>query len=458
MSKPRIQLSDHFTYPRLLRFVAPSITMMIFTSIYGVVDGFFVSNYVGKTPFAALNFIMPFIMVLGGTGFMLGTGGSALVAKEMGCGHTERANRIFTMMIAFVVVTGLILTALGVAFIRPIARLMGASESIMADCVLYGRITIAFTTAFMLQSVFQSFLVVAERPRVGLLVVVAAGVANMVLDALFVAVFHWGIAGAAIATVIAQCCSALYCLMCIWRIKLLRLKREDWHPDQALVRRLLALGAPVAFQNGIIGVGGFAVQYVLNGFGLVFIAGFTATNKIYGLLELAAISYGFAMATYAGQNLGAARMDRIKKGMRAAVLMGIATSATISVLMIAFGRNILSIFISGEPEVAAQALHVAYTYLSVMAYTLVILYFLHIYRSALQGMGDTVIPMVSGILELVMRIAVALILPKLIGENGIYFAEPAAWLGAVLMLVGGYYYRIHKISVRLKAENPAAQL
>ena len=165
MSKPRIQLSDHFTYPRLLRFVAPSITMMIFTSIYGVVDGFFVSNYIGKTPFAALNFIMPFIMVLGGTGFMLGTGGSALVAKEMGCGHTERANRIFTMMIGFVVVTGLILTALGVAFIRPIARLMGASESIMADCVLYGRITIAFTTAFMLQSVFQSFLVVAERPR-----------------------------------------------------------------------------------------------------------------------------------------------------------------------------------------------------------------------------------------------------------------------------------------------------
>ena len=149
MSNTRIQLSDHFTYPRLLRFVAPSIVMMIFTSIYYVVDGFFVSNYVGKTPFAALNFIMPFIMVLSGTGFMLGTGGSALVAKEMGCGHTERANRIFTMMIGFVVVTGLILTVLGVAFIRPIARLMGASESIMADCVLYGRITIAFTTAFM---------------------------------------------------------------------------------------------------------------------------------------------------------------------------------------------------------------------------------------------------------------------------------------------------------------------
>lgn len=175
MNKTPIQLSDHFTYPRLLRFVAPSIVMMIFTSIYYVVDGFFVSNYVGKTPFAALNFIMPFIMVLSGTGFMLGTGGSALVAKELGCGHREKANRIFTMMIGFVVVVGLVLTVLGIAFIRPIARLMGASESIMEDCVLYGRVNIAFTTAFMLQNVFQSFLVVAERPRVGLLVVIAAG-------------------------------------------------------------------------------------------------------------------------------------------------------------------------------------------------------------------------------------------------------------------------------------------
>ena len=249
MSKPRIQLSDHFTYPRLLRFVAPSITMMIFTSIYGVVDGFFVSNYIGKTPFAALNFIMPFIMVLGGTGFMLGTGGSALVAKEMGCGHTERANRIFTMMIAFVVVTGLILTALGVAFIRPIARLMGASESIMADCVLYGRVTIAFTTAFMLQNVFQSFLVVAERPRVGLLVVVAAGVANMVLDALFIAVFRWGLAGAALATGIGQCIGGVVPAVYILRQKDLPLRFVPFKFEASPILQACANGSSEFMSN-----------------------------------------------------------------------------------------------------------------------------------------------------------------------------------------------------------------
>lgn len=176
MSKHPIQLSDHFTYPRLLKFVAPSILMMIFTSIYYVVDGFFVSNYVGKTPFAALNFIMPFIMILGGMGFIVGTGGSALVAKELGRGQKERANRIFSLLIAFVIITGIALSVLGIVFIRPIAQLMGASETMLEDCVLYGRVIIAFTTAYMLQNVFQSFLIVAERPRVGLTVVIAAGV------------------------------------------------------------------------------------------------------------------------------------------------------------------------------------------------------------------------------------------------------------------------------------------
>ena len=214
MSKHPIQLSDHFTYPRLLKFVAPSILMMIFTSIYYVVDGFFVSNYVGKTPFAALNFIMPFIMILGGMGFIVGTGGSALVAKELGRGQKEMANRIFSLLIAFVIITGIALSVLGIVFIRPIAQLMGASETMLEDCVLYGRVIIAFTTAYMLQNVFQSFLIVAERPRIGLAIVIAAGVTNMVLDALFIAVFHWGLAGAALASGIGQCLGGFIPLLC----------------------------------------------------------------------------------------------------------------------------------------------------------------------------------------------------------------------------------------------------
>lgn len=229
MKRP-IQLSDHFTYRKLLQFVFPSIVMMIFTSIYGVVDGLFVSNYAGKTAFAAINLVMPFIMVLGGIGFMIGTGGTALVSKILGEGDQEKARRYFSMMILFTVLVGLILTVLGVVFMEPVALFLGATPEMLTDCVLYGRIVNAFTAAFMLQNVFQSFLIAAEKPKLGLAATVAAGVTNMVLDALFVAVFHWGIAGAAIATGLSQCVGGLFPLLYFLRPSTSKLRLR---PDEA---------------------------------------------------------------------------------------------------------------------------------------------------------------------------------------------------------------------------------
>ena len=211
--KTQIQLSDHFTYGKLLRFVFPSIIMMIFTSIYGVVDGLFVSNFAGKTSFAAINLVMPFIMVLGGIGFMIGTGGTALVSKVLGEREPEKANRYFSMMILFTVIVGVLLTVFGVTFMEPVALFLHATPQMLPDCVLYGRIVIGFTTAFMLQNVFQSFLIAAEKPKLGLAATVAAGVTNMALDALFIAGFHWGVAGAAIATGISQCVGGLFPLI-----------------------------------------------------------------------------------------------------------------------------------------------------------------------------------------------------------------------------------------------------
>ena len=229
--KKAIQLSDHFSCGKLLRFVLPSIVMMIFTSIYGVVDGLFVSNFAGKTSFAAINLVMPFIMVLGGIGFMIGTGGTALVAKVMGEGDAEKANRYFSMMLLFTVLVGAVLTALGLVFMRPVALFLGATEQMLPSCVLYGRIVIGFTTAFMLQNVFQSFLIAAEKPKLGLLATVAAGLTNMALDALFIAGFRWGVAGAAIATGLSQCVGGLLPLIYFLRpntsrLRLVRTKLE----------------------------------------------------------------------------------------------------------------------------------------------------------------------------------------------------------------------------------------
>ena len=200
-----IRLSDHFTYGKLLRFTLPSICMMVFTSIYGVVDGLFVSNFAGKTPFAAINLVMPFIMILGGMGFMIGTGGTALVSKLLGEGKKDEAHSTFSMMVLFTLLLGLVLSAVGFLTMRPVSYFLGATDAMIDDCVLYGRIVTGFTFAFMLQNVFQSFFIAAEKPRLGLIVTVAAGVTNMVLDALFIAVFDWGVAGAAIATGLSQC-------------------------------------------------------------------------------------------------------------------------------------------------------------------------------------------------------------------------------------------------------------
>lgn len=182
--------------------------MMVFTSIYGVVDGLFVSNFVGKTPFAAINLIMPFVMLTGGIGFMVGTGGTALVSKNLGEGENELARKHFSMMVLFDVLLGAVITAIGVAVMRPVAVFFKATPEMMDDCVTYGRIMIAFTPSFMLQTLFHSFCVAAEKPNLGLAATVAAGLTNMVLDALFIAVFKWGVVGAAVATGLAQCVGA----------------------------------------------------------------------------------------------------------------------------------------------------------------------------------------------------------------------------------------------------------
>ena len=205
----KIQLSDHFTYGRLLKFTFPSIVMMVFTSIYGVVDGIFVSNFAGKTPFAAINLIMPYLMLTSVLGFMVGTGGTALISMTLGMGDKKKANEIFSLLTWVCIIGGIVLTALSMVFMRPVASLLGATGQMLEDCVTYGMIVQLALTAYILQYAFQSFCVTAEKPNLSLTMMVVAGVCNILLDALFVAVFRWGLVGAAVATTIAQITGAI---------------------------------------------------------------------------------------------------------------------------------------------------------------------------------------------------------------------------------------------------------
>ena len=242
---------------------------------------------------------------------------------------------------------------------------------------------------------------------------------NIALDLLFVFGFGWGIQGAAAATVLAQLLAACFCFVKLRGSGLFSLGNKEYYPDRDVIKEQLKLGLPMGLQNMITAMGGLIVQSVINGFGVLFIAGYTAANKLYGLLEIAASSYGYAMSTYSGQNMGAARYDRIGKGLRAANLIGAATALLMSAIMVFFGKPVLGCFLTGDSVTVEGAMRIGYHFLLVLAVFFPFLYILYVTRSCIQGMGNSLLPMISSIVQLVMRTGCALLLPALIGESGV---------------------------------------
>lgn len=429
----------------LLSFALPLMAGNICQQLYTMVDTMVVGQVLGVEALASLgaadwlNWLVLGIIM----GFTQGF--SILISQRFGAEDQDGLRKVTAMSTLLSAVIAVVVTVSSLLLAEPVLRLLNTPDNVLPGSLSYLRIIFSGSVIVTAYNMMASILRAMGDSRTPLYAMLVASVVNIGLDLLFVMGFHWGIPGAAAATVIAQVCSCLFCLAVLRRMSVLRMTKTDWHPDGCLCRRLFQLGLPMAFQNTVIAVGGLVIQFVINGFGFLFVAGFTATNKLYGLLELAATSFGFSMATYAGQNLGAKKYRRICEGMRSALKMAVATSVIISAAMIAFGKPVLLLFISGEPGEVAQVLDIAYTYLFIMCCLLSVLYLLHLYRSALQGMGDTVIPMVSGIAELTMRIGCALLLPIWLGQYGIYFAEIAAWAGAVVILVTFYYIRIHHL-------------
>ena len=371
-------------------------------------------------------------------------GFAILMAQKFGAGKHGELRRVIGNSAVLSLLSALILLGIGQLLARPILVLLQTPEEILGNALLYLRIMFWGIPIVMSYNLLACVLRSLGDGQTPLHAMIVAALTNIALDLLFVLVFHLGIGGAAAATLIAQLISSLFCLYHIRKIQILAFVRSDFALRDGLPLRLLLLGFPMAFQNAIIAIGGMIVQFVVNGFGVLFIAGFTATNKLYGILEIAATSYGYAMITYVGQNLGASKTDRIRKGMRSAVFIALATSVLIAVFMLLAGRMILGCFISGTPEEFEQTLKIAYFYLVIMSLFLPVLYILHVTRSAIQGMGNTVLPMVSGVAEFVMRAATAILLPLAAGETGIFFAEIMAWAGATVILVISYFVVVKK--------------
>lgn len=429
----------------LLAFALPLMLGNVFQQFYTVVDTMVVGKFLGVNALAALGAAdwMNWMMLGIVQGFTQGF--AILMAQEFGAGKYTRLRKVIGNSVILSAISSVVLVLLGQLLARPVLVLLQTPADILGDALLYLRIMFLGIPIVMAYNLLASVLRSLGDGKTPLQAMVVASITNIVLDLVFVLVFKWGIAGAAIATLIAQVVSSVYCYYHIRKIDILKFVREDFVLQGALDGKLMTLGLPMAFQNCIIAVGGMIVQFVVNGFGVLFIAGFTATNKLYGILEIAATSYGYAMITYVGQNLGAGKYKRIREGMRSAVLIAIVTSIVIGVIMLVFGEWILSWFISGTPQEIEQTMQVAYLYLAIMSVCLPILYLLHVCRSVLQGMGNTFLPMLSGVVEFIMRTAAALLLPLAVGEIGIFFAEIAAWVGADIVLIVSYFREVRKL-------------
>ncbi len=426
-----IQLSDHFNCKHLLRFTMPSIIMLIFTSVYGVVDGFFVSNFVGKPAFTAVNFVIPILLVLGCVGFMFGTGGGALIALTMGCGRKDKANGLFSLLIYASVICGIILTIAGFLFLRPLLSLLGAEGQLLKDCMEYSRLILLAIPAYILQYEFQCLFATAEKPKLGLYVTVAAGLTNAALDALFIAVFHWGLWGAAAATSIGQCVGGIIPVIYFARPNgsLLRLTRTKF--DGSALLKVCINGSSELMSN----ISSSVVSMLYN-IQLLKYAGEDGVAA-YGVLMYVnmiflAVYIGFSVgaAPVIGYHSGAGNYDELKGLLKKSIII----TGVFAILMFAasqvFARPLSVMFVGYDGDLLSMTLHAFF----IFAFSFLFAGFAIFGSAFFTALGDGLTSaLISFLRALVFQVAAVLLLPLIWGLNGIWFSIVAAEIAAVIV-------------------------
>lgn len=431
-----IQLSDHFTYRRLIRFVIPSVAMMILTSIYGVVDGLFVSNFVGKTPFAAVNLVIPFTMILGAFGFMLGTGGTALVAKTLGEGRQEEANRIFSMLIYFALGLGVLLTIFGIAVLKGIVIKMGADDAMLRHCMIYGRIVLLGIPFYMLQNMFQNFLIAAEKPQLGLIVTIAAGVTNMVLDALFIAVLGWGVAGAAAATALGQCVGGLVPFVYFARKNSSKLSLVKTRLMGGALFHACTNGSSELVSNVSMSLVGMLYNLQLMKFaGENGVAAYGVIMYVNFIFIAIFLGYAYGSAPIVAFNYGARRTEELQNVLKKSLKLILGTGISLFLIATVFAGVLSRLFVGYDAELYR---------LTVRGFHLYAISFLlcgfNIYGSSFfTALNNGVVSAaISFLRTVVFEVAAILILPVFFGVDGIWCAITVAELASILITIGAF--------------------
>ena len=426
-----IQLSDHFTYSRLLRFTLPSIVMMIFTSIYGVVDGIFVSNFAGKTPFAAINLIMPYLMVFGTLGFMVGTGGTALISMSLGMGDKKKANSLFSMLTYVSIVGGLILTVISIAFLRPAAIALGAAGQMLEDCVTYGTIVQSVLTAYILQYVFQSFCVAAEKPNLSLGMTVAAGVCNIVLDALFVAVLQWGLVGAAWATAISQTIGGIIPLIYFGRPNGSILRLGTCSFDWKALLRTFTNGSSELMSNLSMSVVGMLYNLQLMKYaGEDGIAAYGVIMYVNFIFIAVFIGLSIGSAPIVGYNYGADNQAELKNVLKKCLtLLGILALAMTTAAEL-LSAPLAGIFVSYDAGLLEMTTRGFRIYILSFLFSGFAIFGSSFFTALSNGLISALI---SFLRTMLFQITAVLLLPLALGLDGIWWSVVAAELAAVVL-------------------------
>ena len=440
----------------LFSFALPLMFGNIFQQLYTVVDTAIVGRGVGMLALAALGTVdwLNWMMLGIAQGFTQGF--CIRMAQKFGAQDEEGLKQTLgtsIMLTALVAVAGTLISQLGLPLFL---TWMQVPDYLRESATLYSRIIMGGFAAVCFFNLCSSPLRAVGDSKTPLVAMVVAATTNIVLDIVAVFILKWGIAGAAAATVFSQILSGTLCAVKIAKTPELRFEKRHLTMNLAMAGDLMGIGIPAAVKNIIIAAGGMVVQTVVNGFdSMAFIAGFTATNKLYGLLEIAALSYGYAVTTYVGQNYGAGNLPRIRQGVRAANVLAVLSSLVIAAVMLIFGRSITMLFISREDALLAlEAGETAYRYLCLMSVSLPILYLLYVYMSALQGMGNTVAPMWSAAFELAIRLTVAFTVAQIGLRNGIFWAEVGAWYGGAVTQALGYILQIRKLKKKSIAPLP----
>ena len=429
----------------MMRFALPLMLGNMLQQVYIMTDTLIVSRTLGIDALAALGaadwlcYMMISVIQAVSQGFAI------MLSQDFGADDYDHLHKALAHVITLSVIMTALITTGALLLMKPLLMIMHTPAELMPVTSSYLRVIYMGLPAVMLLNFGSSVLRAFGNSRTPLYSVAISAGLNVILDLLFVKVFGFGVQGAAWATVIAQLTAGIFCVLAIAKIGWLRLKKEHFGKVEGMDRKLLALSGPMMMQNMVISLGGLVVQSQVNRCDLSFISGYTATNKLYGLLEMASVAYGFAIMTYIGQNYGAGLYDRMKKGIKDACVIAVITGAVIGVGMIVFGRQVTGMFLTGSgPEVAAAG-ETAYLFLKIMAIPLPVLYILYIVRSALQGLGDTFMPMVSGLAECAARILISVFAVYAIGETAMLIAEPAAWIAAVIILVSSLFKRMKQI-------------